>query len=602
MAENALDIDQKCARFIKRLRQDKDRIEDVVFDEIQKSNHFVMAQIPDAGVVDYNDNNDTIEYTNAGQAHRAYRERTPTIGNSGGQMPGRDCNGRTGLFDTQVDDVDPNACSGTCEFRFGQGFKIYTTKDYELPMSTPEVCAREYIESGPKHVAGYFRGLFKEFKSFGMDNYEANLMNLVIANGGANASVLHPNYFNVTQGGFEAPPEHPISIHFLRDYRRYQIREEGLTDDDMLEIEMPEEDWITAVLFDQKETLGDAANVTINTQLFDDAKGRLFKRKFHEYAGIRCIFNEMPVRGYFKPAGSSGGEQFYDFVRVYHWKNEANEQGGLSKEPNHDYDRTCVVCDGVTYDMVTLAFVINKKSFKRYGLGAAKKYAGAPASSQNFTMEVRDGSWIDCNDFNDKFKLVARHSFRFKCEKTELSGAIAYRHNRPAGYVIPLTTEKDVIVPKGFASAEEFEKCEAGTCDKSNCECEGQVVDSNGNCVAGGTPTTVELEPCATANVYYLGEDIDLELEVARKGGSNGSGSVNYTVTDGTAANGSEFVVANGTINWAEGEIGSKAIAILIQGANGASSDFVVTLDTPTGDIALGSCVATTVNILDPTA
>ena len=155
MANNNLVSDAACNKFISALKEDKDRTTDLVFDDMQKSKAFVMSQIPDGGVVDYNDNNDTIEYTAAMQAHRQYRDIDADPRDLvAGKMEGRDENGQTGLFETQVNEIDENACSGTCRFRFGQGFKTYTTRDYELPMSTDVVCARDYIRKGRAHVDG----------------------------------------------------------------------------------------------------------------------------------------------------------------------------------------------------------------------------------------------------------------------------------------------------------------------------------------------------------------------------------------------------------------------------------------------------------------
>lgn len=601
MAENNLVSDGACSKFISALKEDKDRTTDLVFDDMQKSKAFVMSQIPDGGVVDYNDNNDTIEYTAAMQAHRQYRDIDANPRDLvAGQMEGRDQNGRTGLFDTQVNEIDPNACSGTCRFRFGQGFKTYTTRDYELPMSTDVVCARDYIRKGRAHVDGYFKGLTKSFREYGKDNFEANLMNLVIANGGANASVLGANEFRVTSGGFIAPPENRMSIHFLRQYRQYMIRENALDETNHLEIEMPREDWFDAVAEDQVRRNLMGGQASFNTDTFDDKRGNLLGKEYGTYDGIRCVFNEMPVRGYYKPTGTSGGgEVYHDFVRVYHWKNEVNEDGGLSAEPNHSYDDPYIVVDGVRYPMVTLAFCIHKKSFKRYGLGAAKKYMGEKPVGQNFDMAVRDGADIECNDFRDKFKIVTRHAFRFKVEKAELSGAIAYRHSRPEGYVIAATGVDQVAPTAAFASPETYEKCEAGTCDKANCACEGLDADDNGGCVAAGTKSQVNLEPAVAATVLFLGDTINAEIEVARIGNANGTGTVDYAFADVTAADGTDYSGFDGTITFLDGESGSIAIPVDIIAATAASQTFTITLSNATGTLELGSSVVTTVTIED---
>lgn len=600
MPDNTLTEDKLCAKFISALHEDKDRIEDIVFDDMMKSKSFVMNMIPDGGVVNYNDNNDTIEYTAARQAFRQYREQNADPkALVEGQVPGRDCNGRTGLFDADVNDVDPNACHGSCLFKFGQGYKIYKTKDYELPMSTPEVCARDYIRMGRAHVDGYFRGLFKQYREYGMDNFEANLQNLVIANGEANMSIIAANHFEVSKGGFIAPPEGCLSIHHLQMYRKYMEIEGGLDINGYLEINATREDWQRAVLEDQARRYGQSGQTSFDTMFFDDTYGNLQGREFHVYGGIRCVFDERPVRGYFKPAGTSGGEQLYDFVRVYHWKNVPNEDGGLSAEPNHDYYNQVVTCDGIDYDMCTLAFVVNRKSFKRYGLGAAKKYAGGKPTAQTWTMEVRDGAYLPCNDYNDKFKLVSRHAFRFKVEKAELSGAIAYRHCVNDGYLLTPTNISVDTVTQSFASPENYEKCAAGTCDKSNCACEGEIADDNGTCVAEGTDSLVYLEPCAVATTVFYGDAYAIELEVVRDGNTVGEITVEYATADGTATAGTDYTDTSGTITFADGEGGSKAITIPILDATAATNTFTVTLSNATGDATLGDCVVTTVTIED---
>lgn len=604
MAKNKISENAACQKFISALKEDQDRTTDIVFDDMNKSKAIVMAHVPDGGVVDYNDNNDTIEYTNAMQGHRAYREIDAKPRDLiAGEMEGRDQNGRTGLFDTQVNEIDPNACSGSCRFRFGQGFKTYSTRDYEFPMTTDVVCARDYIRKGKAHVAGYFRGLSNSFRSYGRDNYEANLLNLVIMNGGANATILDADYFEPTAGGWAAPPQNRMSIHFLRRYRQYMIREGGVNENGILDISMPREDWRDAVKEDQIRNLGQGGLTTFDVKIFDDTHGQLQGREYHTYDGIRCTFDEMPVRGYFKPTGTSqSGEVFHDFVRVYHWKNVPNEDGGLSAEPNHDYDATFIVVDGIRHRMNTLAFVINKKSFRRFGLGAAKKYEGDKPMGQNFEVKVLDKSYIDCNDYNDKFKIVSRHAFRFKVMKSELSGAIAYVHSRASGYVNAPNDPIDVSIDPAFASPEEYEKCEAGLCDKTNCGCVGLEADNNGDCVAAGTKAKVDLEPAVSANVLFLGDAIDVEIEVARKGNSNGAGTVDYTITDGAAEEGTHFnAAATGTISFGDGEHGSIAIPIEVISAidENTVADFTITLSNATGALELGSSLTTVVSIED---
>lgn len=249
--------------------------------------------------------------------------------------------------------------------------------------------------------------------------------------------------------------------------------------------------------------------------------------------------------------------------------------------------------------MVTFAFVINKKSFTRFGLGAAKKYAGGAPLSQNFSMKVIDGYGIPQNDFNDKFRIVSRHAFRFKVEKAELSGAIAYRSSALNGYIIAPNVPAVDTAEASKASPEVYEECLPSDVDKANCDCEGLEVDNDGNCIPAGTEGLVSLEPCGAATTVYLGVASTIELEVVRSGNINGVGTVDYATADGTAVAGSDYTAATGTITWADGESGSKAITVPIIGNVNPDSDFTVTLSNATGTVELGNCVATTVTIED---
>ena len=104
------------------------------------------------------------------------------------------------------------------------------------------------------------------------------------------------------------------------------------------------------------------------------------------------------------------------------------------------------------------------------------------------------------------------------------------------------------------------------------------------------------------ARTAYLGETHTVEVEVVRSGNHNGAATVDYTFTNGTALNGVHFNGVDGTINWADGEFGSKAITFEVIGAIDPTSAFTLELESPTGTVELGSCVELEVTIEDGTA
>jgi len=553
-----------CAAFIKALHEDKDRITDIVFEKMQESPSFVLNRIPDGGMTNFNDQLDNIEYRAAKQAFRQYDELSdeprPLVP---GTMNGVDCSGLTASFSVNGNAYDPaSSCHDEGLLDFGQGYRIRKSKMFRLAITTPVVCAFDFIRMGPAHVDGYFAGMTEAFTDYGMENFEANLQNFVIAYGEANASVNSKNEIVLTTGGFNAPPLYRLSIPFLRRYRQYMIREGGLTDDGLLEIETTRQDAIDAILADQAQ-LGGIPGFAINETIFNDTRGDFYAKSGVVYNGIKFIFNEMPVRGYFMPSSiTSGGEQLYTFVRVYHWKNEPNEAGGLSWQPNHDYDKAIVVCNGQAYKMISLAFVINAKSFVRYGLGKPNRIKGQNAGT-NFEMIVLDGSYIVCNDFNDKFRLAARHMFRFKSVKPQLSGAIAYLHAVPEDYVIEAPTYPVEIPAQSFVGPQEF-----GPSGVSPC-CPGPVTADpiNVSPVGGALVNGVDTPDVKVIWGADGTDPVNLKFSVTRKGEGAGTLIVTPTVTPGTALLTTHYQAPQPTaLNWADKELGTKTFTIPIVG------------------------------------
>jgi hypothetical protein len=456
-------------------------------------------------------------------------------------------------------------------------------------MTTPEVCANDFIRMGDAHIDGYFSGLFESYRKYGMNNFEAELQNRVIQFGEANASIVSANHFQLTKGGFHAPPESRMTIHFLMEYRNYMEYEDGLTPDGLLEIEMPRQDWFDAVTEHQVRKNAMGGNVSFNTDILKDETAELWGREYHTYENIKCYFNERPVRGYFKPIGVDGsGNTQYSFTRVFPWINKVNIEGGVSAEPNHDYNKPHTTCEGVKYPMVTLAFVIHPTAFKRFRMTEADKKAGSANVATNFSMVIRDESWIDNNLMNDKFKIVSRHAYRLKNWKVERAGAIAYRHSRPEGYIIaPTDPEADVVV-ENFAFPQEHDACLPTDGEQANCSACGEVADDNADCVDPAADAFIDFTPSG-GEVTHVNDGTAqmVRFKFVRSGQFAGESTVDYALTElGDAVADTNFTDDSGTITFPAGSTDPQYLDVEIltgAGLDGVNDGVRLTVSNPGG-------------------
>lgn len=589
------------SKIVAALHEQAEEITDIVREQIAEDDNIALRLIPDGGVVRRHSTQDTVIYGEAKQAPVGYRTLRAhglmsDVANirpleDGGEFPGRKLNGASGIFSAHHNSIDDNACHGQVTIDFSQGYRLRKTSDYGLDLDTPIKCARELDRLGEAHIRGYFDGMKRQFTSFGVTNFSDNLLNLAIQFGEANASVQGVNEFSVSTGGWSAPPLYRISIYFLQDYRDYiraELKGRGfkVAEDWELEVEMPRNDWFDAVMADmvQRQAPGASAlaagmTTQINTDFLKDADGPLRGRQFHSYGGIKCYFNETPIKGYFLPTSLTTSR----FVRIYDWVNEVDEEGGLVRRANHLYREAHIVVDGVKYPIVTLIPHIDPRSFKRYGLIKPIKPIGNDNAGVNFELRVIDGARLGCNDFDDKFKLAYRHEFRFKAEYPELSGFIAYRSSRRQGYVINVVDRTLTPGTQEFASPSSFRTPGIDDCMVAECAQCDKVPDADGQCVSADSDTiTVKLIPSDAINVLATGANFDLTLTVERTGGT-GAVSVDYATANGTASSGSDYTAASGTLAWEAGDTAPKTITVPILAAATVGQTFTVTLSNITG-------------------
>ncbi|MEK6568666.1 MAG: Calx-beta domain-containing protein, partial [Candidatus Omnitrophota bacterium] len=105
--------------------------------------------------------------------------------------------------------------------------------------------------------------------------------------------------------------------------------------------------------------------------------------------------------------------------------------------------------------------------------------------------------------------------------------------------------------------------------------------------LSGATYSVVENTPTVTINV-------------TRTGGSSGAASVQYSTSDGTAASGSDYTSASGTLNWIDADSANKTFTITITNDTTDEADETVniTLSNATG-ASLGTPSSAVLTITD---
>jgi hypothetical protein len=90
-----------------------------------------------------------------------------------------------------------------------------------------------------------------------------------------------------------------------------------------------------------------------------------------------------------------------------------------------------------------------------------------------------------------------------------------------------------------------------------------------------------------------------VSITVNRTGGSHGAASVAYSTTNGTAAAGTDFTAASGTLKWDDGDTTPKSFTVAISNATPFSGNksFTVSLSTPGTGATISSPGSATVTI-----
>src|SRR5207249_3670344 len=91
-------------------------------------------------------------------------------------------------------------------------------------------------------------------------------------------------------------------------------------------------------------------------------------------------------------------------------------------------------------------------------------------------------------------------------------------------------------------------------------------------------------------------------ITVARNSGSQGTVSVNYATSDGSATAGVSYTAVSGTLTFADGVTSQSFTIPILSGAAGRGNQTVnVTLNTVSGGATLGAQATAVLNLIDNT-
>lgn len=120
---------------------------------------------------------------------------------------------------------------------------------------------------------------------------------------------------------------------------------------------------------------------------------------------------------------------------------------------------------------------------------------------------------------------------------------------------------------------------------------------SNGKCTTVATPGTIQLSD----TTYTVDENAGIvTITVMRTNGSDGTITIDYSTSNGSATAGTDYNAASGTLTFANGEITKTFNIILLPDSLTESNEtFNITLSNPTGGATLGNTSTAVITITD---
>ena len=370
-----------CEKAVNAILEDRAEYNKIVDDLILKdsTNSAVLQRIKDKGSIDSYENTSIVRYGNAMPAPVNIPEKRrpadcPEDRYQEVKMKALEqCANGNGEFGTLGNPDSTLDCNEKpCTVPTNLGHEIIDFVDFYKEFQTDISCAKTLYDQGKHHIMRANDNKLKVFSEFLVWNFKKNLLQQVTKLGEANSSMLGQSIDNIVSPyGFVAPPKYTLYWDHLRLYRQYLISQGALDDmNGVLSLEGLQEDALRAIRQDQKDKYGDCAT---NITPYEDTEGKMKGRKFVEYDQIRIYFNEKPRKFYVKQASNGRSE----YVEIFPWKNSAERaKAGLLREPNRDYWKSQIECDGQLCPVVIALDHIHPDGMYRYGMNGPLVHEG----------------------------------------------------------------------------------------------------------------------------------------------------------------------------------------------------------------------------------
>lgn len=488
------------------------------------------------------------------------------------------CNGTLEALDINQNDPvagAPGLCDPpTCVLQAGHN--IYRGVEWTRACESPVICLHELIRK--KHVRPYLEGL-RGAMPREMDRAFCHKLWEELINFGTNLSETGPGCLNPVVGSYNAVPTGTIDYGTLLQHQEMLLAQ-GYPGKPVYLIGHAA---LRQMILNHKQNNDLQLNVT---PYGDDFEFRAQPGGMISYGDIDFRILKVPIRGYIQQIGA-GPPGVHEFRRIENRRFVAGTGAGAVMEYDTNFQTCKYICDGNAYDVVELIAFAHPMAFKRRPYAAPQMGFGENLNGA-FNMEVKivGGAHIECNPDEDKFKLRAKHHFRFVPKNPRWGGTIAHLYTPYQRFLNAVPCDE---CPEGQNEQITVRPFNRGECEDPCCyDAVGAPQEGAGEFYISCDLTIAQGETTAT-------------VCVDRRNGTNGAASLQGDTADGTATAGVDYTaVVAGALNWADGEGGVKCLTVpgIVQPAAGGDLTFDVDWTLAVGAaIAAGVCTTTTVTI-----
>ena len=511
---------------------------------------------------------------------------TPNLGTNNGLMEARGQDGQPRTETVNVNGQGALGCAMPSTEIGSMGFDTFFRDMRANKWTIGPLCAWDFLDYAEPQIAALRTALYERYPQMLKDNFEYELRRRVITSSLYNYSVIAGMPHSAA--GFPAIPTGQLDLGVVRRIINGPMKAHGWTG--MPEVSVSEEAFET-----MRANYKTFKALTLESTLDSSETHYIGDVRTIIWGGVKWVINPEPMRGYFIPAPAGG----VTFIPVYPRTYREGTGGGLVDDYNSGYDDPYIFVDGQRHQMYEVSMAVHSTAFERQAM-AMPAMLGKSWSKNlfNFEVEVLDrnnGGLIDCNEDNMKWAWAIRHVYGWQPKNPERAFAIVHQVAPNAINIVSANT----LFPPGDwtagpgASAAAVEVAEPAPNGSGPCVDDEMIITCPAFDEDNLVPNVLEPLPdgATTPNVgkyFFAGgtpvgaqKNTIVQIPVTRVDGVLGATSITITPTAGTATSGAgnDFLLGATTLNWADGEGGTKyaPVTVLATATTGQSFTMVAT-------------------------